>query len=89
MKPAGCLAEFKPVLDVVVGDENIHKCQGSCMEELLEIHCHKFPIELFMLAMAGLTWYLDTVVIEYRRSHLGLCEHENAFLQGRRTVRPC
>ncbi|KAF3783672.1 hypothetical protein EJ110_NYTH31979 [Nymphaea thermarum] len=52
-KALGCTIEQQPTFNVGVGDESSVKCSGRWSLETLEIQGHKFPVELFTVAMAG------------------------------------
>ncbi|KAF3776897.1 hypothetical protein EJ110_NYTH47266 [Nymphaea thermarum] len=61
----GCRVENQPAFDVVVGDGSTLKCRGRCTQQVLEIHGHKFSMELFPLAMAGADLVLG---VQWQRS---------------------
>ncbi|KAF3778039.1 hypothetical protein EJ110_NYTH44425 [Nymphaea thermarum] len=77
----GAMVVNQHALDVVVGDSGTLKCRSKCPQETLEIMGHKFPVELFTLAMAeadlvlGVQWLrsLGEVVWDFvgMRMHFG------------------
>ncbi|KAF3783626.1 hypothetical protein EJ110_NYTH32021 [Nymphaea thermarum] len=49
----GCHMEVQPTFDVVVADRSTLRCRGKCQMERLEIQGFHFPVQLYILAMAG------------------------------------